>query len=112
MNVWEKFYQRDDVKKRTLKPEDEGFSFEILDGTPSDADAQERRERFDNLADEAYGESIEELILGVLAFNTSYTMKPNETFKKLRDRAQVALDNGLDPQIPQDEGSSLWEDMY
>ena len=112
MNVWEKFYQRDDVEKVTLEPEDDDFSFIIIDGDEYNWEPGEKQERWDNLKDELYGESLEELQTGILAFNTKYSMEPNEVFKTLRQRGENSIINGLDPQIPQDAGSKLWGEMY
>ena len=109
MNVWVKFYKREDVEKRTLEPKDKNFNFAILDGEESNWGPGEKEERFYNLNNEIPNAPDGDIKTTVLAFNSAYTLKPNDTFNTLIDRAN---DSKIDPQIPQSKGSGLWDELY
>lgn len=85
-NVWEKFYERKDVIKKTLDIKDELFSFVIVTGDSHEdfESVEEKQEMFDELS------NFEKK--GVMVFNTMYQYR-NPIILKLIYRADEQINN-------------------
>lgn len=85
--VWEKFYQRKDINKKTLPIENDLFSFLIVTGDSHEEfdSLEEKQEMFDELSD------FEKE--GVMVFNTMYQYR-NPMILKLIYKADELVKNG------------------
>lgn len=117
MNVWVKFFQRNDVKKETIPPEDYSFSYTILgDLHPSDPDYKEldfdeKMRQWGDL-EGAFGVDQKKGELILLAFNTYYWMVPNDSYYTLVSRAKNAIKNGFNPEVAFDDSTDFWGVRY
>jgi len=103
-NVWEKFYERSDVQKKTLDLYDDSFRFDIISGDEWNIDNNEKKEYWDEITDE------DKKTLKI--FNTAYGLLRNQTYKTLVDRASEWKNKGFDDQEAQDAGENLWISSY
>ena len=87
LGVWDKFYQRGDVKKKVLKFDDKLFSFAIITGDENEEydSIEEKKELFDSLDKEEQR--------AVIVFNTMYQYS-NPVATKLIKKGEELIKSG------------------
>jgi len=86
-NVWKKFYQRNDIIKKTLPIENDLFSFVLVTGDSHEEfeSIEEKKEMFDELDKKSK--------IDIMAFNTMYQYR-NPIILKLIYKADELIKNG------------------
>jgi hypothetical protein len=86
LNIWSKFYERNDVQKKILKIEDDLFTFAIITGEDDEFDSvEEKKELYDSLDKEGQD--------AVKVFNTMY-QHYNPLAAKLVKKADELIKSG------------------
>lgn len=101
-NVWERFFSRSDVEKKTMGPTDEFFRYDIL-GDAYEFESEEEFDEFWSEVDDHDRKTLE-------VFNTVYYMKPDSEFEQLKKRGQDWESKGFDPAIAIQAGDELWHE--
>lgn len=110
-NVWEKFYNRDDVQKKTIepmKPNGEVNPFYRIDILTGDEAEFEDYDDFMNY----YNDLNVEEKKGLAVFNTVYSMKPNSQYNVLIKRAKDYEANGFKTRIAISAGDRFFQEKY
>lgn len=76
-DIWERFYDRDDIEKNTLDISDDIYQLEILYGDNIDMTPTEKQEWFDDGGDSVLPDNGFKTLN---IFNTVYKYKPNKTY--------------------------------
>lgn len=102
--VWEKFYDRNDIKKKTLSPDSPYFKFDIIfseDDFESDEERQEWLEEVDP-------KDLRKLYI----FNTVYYFDKNSEYTDLINRGVNYINKGFDEQKAVDAAEDFWNEKY
>ena len=102
--VWEKFYDRNDIKKKTLSPDSPYFKFDIIfseDDFESDEERQEWLEEVDP-------KDLRKLYI----FNTVYYFDKNSEYTDLINRGVNYINKGFDEQKAVDAAENFWNEKY
>jgi len=102
--VWKQFYDRADIKKKTLSPDSPYFKFDILFSEDDFGSEEEKQEWFQ--------EASQEEIKTIEIFNTAYYLNKDEQYKELLTRASKFIRNGFDIQKAIDVAENYWYDQY
>jgi len=105
-DVWEKFYNREDVKKDTTPFESDEFSFKIFDDHDY-LSIEEKEEWLQSIKDDKWM-SIESLMV----FNTAFSIPPNNQLKELTSRADEWIKKGFDINTAMEAGDDLFGEKY
>lgn len=104
-NVWEKFYNRNDVIKDTFEYTDEEYNYEILG---YDVSMEEREEYLKDVEEDGGFKKYESNVL--LVYNTKYSLKPNNDYYELIERSKKYSQDVWVKAL--ERGEELWEEKY
>ena len=102
-SVWEKFYDRKDVNKKTLDLYDSAFRFDLLSGDEVSVSDEEKKEWWNDEMTDDDRHSLK-------VFNTGYNMKPDDNYKILVDRSKQYGQDMF--KLAFDAASQLWDEKY
>jgi hypothetical protein len=112
LDVWYKFYDRDNVKKQTIPPFDGSgnpnpeYSIAILSGDEDDSfdSPEEFQEWWDELND------AEQRVMKI--FNSIYFMAPNQDYSNMLARGEEYIKKGINPERAFKAGQDLFMSKY
>jgi ADP-ribose pyrophosphatase YjhB (NUDIX family) len=104
-NVWERFYNRGDIRKETLESNSPFFRFDIL-FSEDEFDSEEEKQ--DWIENEASSDDIKKLMI----FNTVYSLGRNKEYSELLSRGEVYLSKGFDERKVISAAEDFWNEKY
>lgn len=104
-NVWEKFYNRNDVIKHTFEYTDKEYNYEILG---YDIPMEEREEYLKDVEENGGFKKYETNAL--LVYNTKYSLKSNNDYYELIERSKKYSQDVWEKAL--ERGEELWEEKY
>jgi hypothetical protein len=110
-NVWEKFYDRDDIEKKYIEPLKANgeinplYRIDILTGDEAEF------EDYDDFM-EYYNELQYDEKKALAVFNTIYYMKPNSQYNTLIQRAKNFEANGFNTRKAISAGNNFFQEKY
>jgi len=101
--VWEKFYDRSDVNKKTFDLFDDNFRCDILTGDECYFEDDKDKQDWFNQGNDEDKQAL-------VVFNTGYSMNPNKSFYELIEKSKKYPKEILDK--AQSLASDFWDQSY